>query len=90
MVGVVGAFAGDLLEGEAAGEDLAGRGAQGGEERLLLVVPERVGRERLTVDQHVDLLLGLLLNELNLLGADGAEGGEEGEEGEGGAHGESP
>ena len=84
---VVGAFAGDLLEREAAGEDLARRRAQRGEEGLLLVVPEDVGGERLAVDEDVDLLLVGLLDELDLLGADGADGGEEGEEGEGGFHG---
>jgi hypothetical protein len=84
VVRVVGALAGDLLEREAAGEDLARRRAERGKERLLLVVPEDVGRERLAVDEDVDLLLVLLLDELDLGGADRAEGGEEGEEGEGG------
>ena len=85
---VVGAFAGNLLEREAAGEDRALRGAERGEEGLLLVGPVDVGGEGLAVDEDVDLLLVLLFDELHF-GSDGglAERGKEGEEGEGVFHG---
>jgi hypothetical protein len=68
VVWVVGALAGDLLEREAAGEDVAAGGAQRGEEGLLLVGPEDVGRERLAVDEDIDLLLVGLFDELDLGG----------------------
>ena len=85
---VVGAFAGDLLEREAAGEDGALRSAERGEEGLLLVGPVDVRGERLAVDENIDLLFVLLFDELHF-GSDGglAERGKEGEEGEGVFHG---
>ena len=85
---VVGAFAGDLLKREAAGENITLRSAQRGEQGLLLVGPVDVGGERLAVDEDVDLLLVLLFDELHFFGEGGlAERGEEGEESEGVLHG---
>jgi len=87
VVWVVGALAGDLLEREAAGEDVAAGGAQRGEEGLLLVGPEDVGRERLAIDKDIDLFLVGLFDELDLGGVGAGSGQNQGEEGEGLLHG---